>query len=168
MRFPKASIRFAFDAGRVVLLVIFATATLAGCAGMRPGYETPTVTVSSFRALPSEGMVPSFEIGMRVINPNRESLELKGVSYTVSLEGHELITGVGNELPVIEGYGEGDLSLTATANLFAGIRLITDLMRKQRDSFTYEFEAKLDVGTFRPAIRVTDTGEISLGGSTQL
>ena len=168
MRFPKASIRDAFRLRRGALLLIFAAATLAGCAGMRPGYETPTVTVSSFRTLPSESMVPSFEIGLRVINPNREALELKGVSYTVRLEGHELIKGVGNELPVIDGYGEGDLTLTATANLFAGIRLISDLMRKQRDTFTYEFEAKLDIGTFRPAIRVTDTGEISLSGSTRL
>jgi LEA14-like dessication related protein len=135
---------------------------------MRPGYETPTVTVSSFRALPSEGMVPSFEIGLRVINPNREALELKGVSFTVRLEGHELTKGVGNKLPVIDGYGEGDLTLTATANLFGGIRLITDLMREQRDSFTYEFEAKLDIGAFRPAIRVTDTGVIALGGGTRL
>ena len=168
MRFPKAFIRDAVEARRVALLAIFAAATLAGCAGMRPGYETPTVTVSSFRALPSEGMVPSFEIGLRVINPNREALELQGVAYTVRLEGHELIKGVGNELPVIDGYGEGELTLTATANLFAGIRLISDLMRKQRDTFTYEFEAKLDIGTFRPSIRVTDTGEISLGGSTRL
>lgn len=162
-RLHHASIRV-----RVSLLLLATAATLAGCTGMRPGYETPTVTVSSFRALPSESMVPSFEIGLRVINPNRESLELQGVAYTVSLEGHELIKGVGNELPVIEGYGEGDLKLTATANLFAGIRLISDLMRKQRDSFTYEFEAKLDIGAFRPAIRVTDTGEISLGSGIKL
>ena len=149
------------------LPLLFALAVLlAGCAGLRPGYETPTVTVSSFRAVPSEGALPTFEIGLHVINPNREALELQGVSYTISLEGHELIKGVGNELPVIEGYGEGDLSLTAAANLFAGIRLITDLMRNNRDSFTYEFQAKLDIGTFRPAIRVTDSGEIGLGSGT--
>ena len=152
---------------RLALLVLMA-AILAGCAGMRPGYETPTVTVSSFRALPSEGAFPAFEIGLHVINPNRESLELQGVAYTVSLDGHELIKGVGNELPVIEGYGEGDLTLTASANLFAGIRLVTDLMRNNRDSFVYELEAKLDIGAFRPAIRVTDTGEISLGSTTSL
>jgi hypothetical protein len=29
-------------------------------------------------------------------------------------------------------------------------------------SFKYEFEAKLDVGAFRPAIRITDADEISL------
>lgn len=141
----------------VVLAVL-----LAGCAGLGPGYETPTVTVSSFRALPSEGAMPAFEIGLRVINPNREALELRGVSYTVSLEGHEVIKGVGSDLPVIDAYGEGEFKLTAAANLFAGIRLLTDLMSSDNDSFKYALEAKLDVGGFRPTIRVRDSGRISL------
>ena len=149
------------------LILIMSAVLLAACAGMGPDYETPTVTVSSFRALPSEGALPSFEIGLRVINPNREALELQGVAYTISLEGHEIIKGVANDLPVVDGYGEGEFMLTASANLFAGIRLITDLMRSDGDSLEYEFEAKLDTGGFRPAIRVRESGEISLRAATE-
>ena len=144
-------------------LFIVPALLLAGCVGMGPGYETPSVTLSSFKALPSESGLPAFEIGLRVINPNPEALELRGVAYTISLDGHELIKGVGNQLPVIEGYGEGEFKLTAAANLFGGIRLITDLMRNQRETFTYEFEAKLDIGAFRPAIRIRDSDVILLG-----
>lgn len=139
---------------------------LQACAGFRPGYETPTVTVSSFRALPSQGALPNFEIGLRVVNPNRDALKLRGVSYTVSLGGHELIKGVGNELPVIEAYGEGSFTLTATPNLFAGIGLVTDLMRSSTDSIDYKLEAKLDVGRIQPAIRISDSGTISLRPSS--
>jgi len=142
------------------------TLVLVGCTGMRPGYETPTVTISSFKTIPSEGGLPAFEIGLRVINPNVEPLELRGVAYTISIEGHELIKGVGNDLPVIDGYGEGEFKLTASANLFAGIRLITDLMRNNRSTFQYEFEAKLDIGAFLPAIRVRDSDEISFQPAT--
>lgn len=144
------------------LLLFALLLLLGGCGAMRPGYETPTVTVSSFRSLPSEGGMPSFEIGLRVVNPNREPLELVGAAYTVSLEGRDLIKGVANELPVIEGYGEGTFNLTATANLVAGARFIADLMRSEKDSLRYELEAKLDVGGLRPAIRVRDSGEITL------
>lgn len=148
------------------LTIFFATAMvmLAGCAGMRPGYETPTVTVKSVRAIPSEGMLPEFEIDLHVVNPNREALKLAGVSYTVSLEGHELIRGVGNDLPVIDGYGEGDFTLNASADLFAGVGLIRDLMSTQKDTLSYSFEAKLDPGALRPSIRVKDAGEVSLSG----
>lgn len=149
---------------RLTIAIITATVLLAGCAGLRPDYETPTVTVKSVRAIPSEGVLPEFEIDLHVVNPNREALKLVGVSYTVSLEGHELIKGVGNDLPVIEGYGEGDITLNASADLFAGVGLIRELMSRQKDTLSYSFEAKLDPGAFRPSIRVKDSGEVSLNG----
>lgn len=147
---------------RAVFLAIGLSILLQACAGLRPGYETPTVTVNAFRALPSQGALPNFEIGLHVVNPNREPLKLRGVSYTVNLGGHELIKGVGNQLPVIEAYGEGSFTLTATPNLLAGIRLVTDLMSSTTDRIKYRLEAKLDVGLIQPAIRISDSGEISL------
>ncbi len=40
----------------------------------------------------------------------------------------DLIRGVGNELPVIQGYGEGTLTVTAGLNVTAGIPLFRSLM----------------------------------------
>lgn len=151
---------------RVVLVTLGLSMLLQACAGLRPGYEIPTVSVNSFRALPSQGALPNFEIGLHVVNPNREPLKLRGVSYTVNLGGHELIKGVGNELPVIDAYGEGSFTLTATPNLLAGIGLVTDLMRSSTNSVKYKLEAKLDVGRIQPAIRISDSGEISLRTSS--
>lgn len=146
--------------------IFIVTLGLAGilhaCTGLRPDYETPTVTINSFRTLPSQGALPSFEIGLHVINPNREPLKLRGVAYTVSLDGHELIKGVGSDLPIIGAYEEGTFTVTASPNLFAGIRFITELMSATNDSVRYELEAKLDVDNIPRAIRVTDAGEISL------
>ena len=150
---------------RLTIVLVFAAILLAGCAGLRPGWETPTVTVKAVRAIPSGGVLPDFEIDLHVVNPNREALKLAGVSYTVSLEGHELIKGVGNDLPVIDGYGEGDITLNASADLFAGVGLIRDLMSSQKDTLSYSFEAKLDPGALRPSIRVKDSGEVSLSGA---
>ena len=150
---------------RFSIAVLLVAVLLAGCAGLRPGWETPTVTVKSVRAIPSQGMLPEFEIDLHVVNPNREALKLAGVSYTVNLEGHELIKGVGNDLPVIEGYGEGDITLNASADLFAGVGLIRELMSSQKDTLSYSFEAKLDPGALRPSIRVRDSGEVSLSGT---
>ena len=149
---------------RLTIAMIAAAVLLAGCAGLRPGWETPTVTVKSVRAIPSQGMLPEFEIDLHIVNPNREALKLAGVSYTVSLEGNELIKGVGNDLPVIDGYGEGDITLNASADLFAGVGLVRELMSSQKDTLSYKFEAKLDPGALRPSIRVRDTGEVSLSG----
>jgi hypothetical protein len=49
--------------------------------------------------------------------------------------------------------------------MFAGMRLIRDLLSTNKDRFDYALEAKLDVGALLPAIRVTDSGSVSLRGT---
>ncbi len=150
----------------VKTLVVFAmvAALLTGCAGMGSGYEVPTVSVQSFRPLASDngGGLPTFEIRLHVTNPNLEPLELVGISYTISLDGQDLIKGVGNELPVIEGYGEGTFTVTAGFSVMAGIQLFRSLIDKDSDSFDYSFKAKLDPGAYKRKIRIADSGSISL------
>ncbi len=154
---------------RITKLVVCLTffAAFAGCASLEPGFETPTVGVSSFRVLPSEGAVPKFEIGLHIVNPNRSSLKLEGLVYSVSLEGHKILTGVSNNLPQIEAYGEGDVLLVATADLLNSIGLFATLLQSQQETFAYELDAKLDIGSFRPRIHVVKEGEISLQGAVR-
>jgi LEA14-like dessication related protein len=146
--------------GIALLLSVF---MLGACATMRPGFEEPTVTLTSFRALPAEGMSPAFEIGLRIINPNPDTLELRGIVYTVSLEGREVIKGVGKDFPPIEGYSQGDVVIVASAQLIEGLQLLADMMSTQRDTLDYAFDAKLDLGGLYPSIRVSEGGRLDLG-----
>ena len=147
-------------------IVTFLTLLIAmfGCTGLENGFETPTVGVSSFRVLPSEGAMPRFEIGLHIINPNRTELKLEGLVYSVTLEGHKVITGVANDLPTIEAYGEGEVMLIATADLLNSIGLLATLLKSQQEKFDYELDAKLDIGRFLPRIHVVEKGEIPLQG----
>lgn len=147
-------------AARFALLAL--TATLAACSSLGNGFDTPGVSVTSFRSVPGNGVIPEFEIGLRVTNPNPVPLKLRGISYTISLDGRELVTGVNNTLPAVDAYGTGDVAISVVPDVIASIGLITDLLNDPRDSFSYALEAKLDVGRFLPAIRVRDAGELSL------
>lgn len=135
---------------------------------MDPDYEQPTVTLKSFRALPSEGMMPSFEIGLNVLNPNASSFQLQGVVYTVSIQGHDVVKGVGKDFPVVEGYSEETIKLTAAANLFAGVRLVMDMMNSPNENLEFEFEAKLDTGGFGRSIRIKEKGSFRLDGRGEI
>jgi len=146
------------------LPTLLLTLLVSACATLSPDYEEPTVTLSSFRALPSEGMVPGFEIGLRILNPNAQSLNLEGIVYTISLDGYELVKGVGKDFPVIEGYTEENVKLTASANLLAGMRFVSSMMQSHDGAFEYEFKAKLDLGGLYPSIRIRETGDINLDG----
>jgi len=149
--------------GRLLLLAVFLL--LQACASLDPDYEKPTVTLSSFRALPSNGGMPAFEIGLHILNPNASAIRLEGIVYTVSIQGHDVVKGVGRDFPVIEGYTEQTVKLTAAANLLAGIRLVMDLMNTPGRDLNYEFEAKLDTGGIGRDIRVRESGTFRMNGN---
>lgn len=137
----------------------------SGCAALQPSdYQEPAVSINTFRVIPSQGFSPRFEIGLRIVNPNRTALELEGIAYTIDIEGNRMLTGAANELPVIKAYSEGNVTLQASTDLFGGIGLIGDLMKKKSDKVNYELNVRLDAGSYRPLIRVERTGEISLTG----
>lgn len=145
-------------------LLSFFLLFVSSCATLQPGYETPVVSITSFKVIPTQGLVPQFQIGLHIVNPNRSPLNLKGIAYTIALEGHKIMTGVANQLPRIDPYGQGDIVLNASVNLFSSIGFFTDLIRHQKkDQIAYRLNAKLDAGNLHPLIRVTQKGEISLG-----
>ena len=74
---------------------------LTACASITPEFDPPKVNLESFRALPSEGGAPRFELKLRIANPNTQSLDIAGISYSVDVLDRELISGVTNEVPLI-------------------------------------------------------------------
>lgn len=142
----------------VFLLLLAVTA----CAPLFPGLETPTATLSSLRVLPGDTIVPTFEIGLRISNPNRVPLKLTGMTYGVYLEGEPVLRGVTNQLPVIAAYGDGEVLIQARPDVFSTINLFTRWLNQPRDVFSYSFEAQLDIGRFIPKINIVRSGEVSL------
>jgi len=59
------------------------------------------------------------------------------------------------------------VTLRATADLLSGIGLLGSLMQQGQDTFTYELDARLDIGSLRPRIHVQEKGEISLAGAAK-
>lgn len=149
-----------YTAKRLIVLIAFIT--LTACATLDPNFEKPQVSVNSFKILPGGSINPTFEIGLRVVNPNNIALNLKGMSYTASIEGNKVFSGVANQLPIVPAYGEEEVKLQAQADLFGGIRLIADLMKPRETPIGYTLKVKLDVGTFALPIYITRKGNLSI------
>ncbi len=143
----------------ISLLLLFLL--LPGCSRFTPNYEEPTVGLKTFRLLPSDGLVPSFEIGLHIINPNRDALSIDGLYYTVNIEGHKVLAGVASDIEEIPGYGEGDITIEATVDLLSGAKLIRSLLLQPTTSLEYTFNAKLDLGPFFPTMNIVEKGQIS-------
>ena len=144
------------------LIVFTASVILTACATLNPNFEKPEVSVNSFKILPGRSINPTFEIGLRVVNPNSIPLNLKGLSYTASIEGNKVLSGVANQLPIVPAYGEEEVKLNAQADLFGGMRLIADLMKPRETPIGYTLKVKLDVGTFALPIWITRKGNLTI------
>lgn len=147
----------------IFLPLIWTLCFLCGCAGrMSPDFEPPVVSLYTFKMLPQESVSPRFEIGLHIINPNRDPLKFEGIYYTVDIEGYNVLSGVSNTLPTVEPYGEANITLEANVDLIKGIKLITSLLQEPRDTFKYSFNGKLDLGGFSPNIKVQEEGEFNI------
>ena len=144
------------------LLAVWMVLAITACATLTGDLDPPKVTVENVESLPSGGSTPRFLITLRIANPNKQALDIVGVSYSMELLGKELINGVTNDVPRIEPYGEETVKLEAGIRLFELLRLLASLGREQADELDYRFEAKIDFEGFLPTQRVEETGVISL------
>jgi LEA14-like dessication related protein len=137
-------------------------ALLSSCASIVSEVDPPKVTLESFNNVPGEGGAPRFEIKLRIANPNKQSLDIAGISYSVDILDKELISGVTNEVPLIEGYTEEVVTLEAGLQLFQLLRLLAGLGQQATDSLDYRFSAKIDFNGFVPTQRIEESGSITL------
>ncbi|AQA18781.1 hypothetical protein BST95_11570 [Halioglobus japonicus] len=142
--------------------VIVVLALLSGCANMMAEYDPPKVTLESFKALPSNGSTPRFEFKLRIANPNKEALDIAGISYSVEILDKELLSGVTNDVPYIDGYSEEVVTVEAGLQLFQLVRLLAGLTHETTSSLDYKFSAKIDFNGFLPTQRIEETGTIDL------
>jgi LEA14-like dessication related protein len=147
---------------RYLVAHFFALILLVSCASLAPEIDPPKISLVSFRSLPTEGGAPRFEIKLRVINPNMQPLDITGISYSVELLEKELISGVANDIPPIEGYGEGLVTLNAELQWLELLRLMASFGTTRSEPLVYRFSAKIDFNGFMPTQRLEESGEITL------
>jgi LEA14-like dessication related protein len=144
------------------LVVASLLAWISGCTSLMAERDPPVVSVENVQALQGQGGGPRFDVTLRVTNPNKDALDIAGISYSVFILDRELVTGVTNEVPRIEGYSEQTVSLEAGVNLLQLLRLLADLGRQRTEALDYRFAAKIDFTGLLPTQRVEETGTLRL------
>ena len=143
--------------------MVFVLMLLTGCAGLQRDYQDPEVYLTKIMPMAGTGLEQRFLIGLRIVNPNRSTINISGMSYNIKLRGQKLISGVSANIPRIPGYGEAEVELEAATNLLGAVQLAADMMRNPTKAMDYELEARLDIGRFAVPIRIKETGSINLG-----
>ncbi|MFT6276141.1 MAG: LEA14-like dessication related protein [Halioglobus sp.] len=143
-------------------VVIYLLSFLVGCASLYPELDPPKVSIESVESLPSEGLGPRFQIKLRVMNPNKQDLDIAGISYAIEILDRELVSGVTSDVPLIPAYSEEVVTLNAGINMFQFLRLLSGLGKTNADALSYSFSAKIDFNGFIPTQRVEESGVLDL------
>lgn len=135
---------------------------LGACASLGKDMDPPKISLDGVESIPGEGGGPRFRMKLRVQNPNQEALDIAGISYEIVVQDVELISGVTNEVPLIEGYSEEPVTLEAGINTLQLIRFFTKLGMGQQtmNQLEYTFRAKIDFNGFTPTQRIEESGVI--------
>ncbi|MCW8194627.1 LEA type 2 family protein [Proteobacteria bacterium 005FR1] len=143
-------------------LIVVSIVALQACAVFRPGFEKPEVKIDSLQLLPSEGLSQRFRIGLLLSNPNSIALPIAGMTYTVSLNGYRVITGLAGDVPALPPYTETSVMVEGSADLVSVLRLMNSMIGKPQETLDYELLAKIDLLGARPTLRVRESGKIEL------
>ncbi|MDQ8192994.1 LEA type 2 family protein [Coraliomargarita sp. SDUM461004] len=134
-----------------------------GCASVSSDYEPPKVDVVGITKSDTDTAALQFTLQLRIVNPNAQTIHLKGLYYELSLDGIDVINGTANNIPAIEGYSDTVISVSSAASLVNSVRLAARLMEVTSKELPYELRAKLGTTSkWMPATTVTETGVLPL------
>jgi len=139
----KQFLKMRFSKMPYVMLAIVLS-VLTGCSAMDMNQETPELRLVSIQKLPAGTFEQGFMLGFKIINPTDKILRAKGMSFSIELEGYELIKGVHNQIPEIKPYSEGEFNAKASVNLINSIRFFAELLNHKKGDLEYRLTARVD------------------------
>jgi len=139
--------------------------SLTGCAGMGYREGDIKVSISSLAFLQSTLMEQRYLVSLRLQNRTQNSLEIKGMSFDVELNGKEFASGVSNRQISVAPFDEAWVEVEVGSSLFDIIRQLQLLQHHQHKAFEYRISGRVYLGDGFFSIPFTETGVIDLTGS---
>ncbi len=87
-----------------------------GCA-LAPKFTTPTLTIVGVRLEGSDLLAQHLKVRVHVQNPNDRTLPVKGIEYTLDVDGQPFATGDSAASFVVPALGEAEFDMNVTTNV---------------------------------------------------
>ena len=100
-----------------ILSVSGVALTLAGCSLFVPKLQTPRLSVVGVELQKGAIWQQKLKVRMHVDNPNDRELPIKGITYTLDVNGQEFAHGESAAAFVVPALGEAEFDMNMTANM---------------------------------------------------
>ncbi len=131
--------------------------------------ETPRITLSSIKIQDINLFEAVLHIEVRVVNPQNESYDIKGIDCVLDLDEVKLASGVSNTPTHIPSLESAVIPLTIYSSVEDIAKCLKDV--KGKDKINYNIKGKLYLagGFLKPSMIAFNTdGQISLQGFKDL
>src|SRR5262249_36731726 len=89
---------------------------VSGCV-LAPKFTPPTLTVVGVRVEGSDLLAQHLKVRVHVQNPNDRKLPVRGIEYTLEVDGQALATGDSAARLVVPPLGEAEFDMNVTTNV---------------------------------------------------
>ena len=149
---------------RFAFVVLLATA-LSSCSILGTNLAKPEMSLINIESLPSGNLEQLYALTFRILNPNEVTLPIRGLSYSVNIQGKPFATGASPDDLDIEAFGSSEFTVEVSTNVFRTAQVLLELLRSRPETIDYQLLAKIKtripvMGT----VEVTRTGSINVSG----
>lgn len=131
----------------------------AGCSMLAPRLEKPTLQLVNVKMEDGNLLNQRFTVRLKVLNPNDRELPVKGLAYTIELDGQPFGRGQSARSFVVPAHGEAEFDMSLDANLAGAILAIAQ--RKERNAGReVEYRLKGKVSIDLPMLRSLDFDQV--------
>lgn len=148
----------------VLLLFLLLLLLLSGCVGPQQKQEPPRVSLVGIKVIGIQLLEQRFGLTLRVQNPNREALDIDGISFSVEVNDKTLAQGVNGDQVTIPGFGEALLEVEASSTLFGLIDQLRDL-EQQHAPIDYRIHGNISLSGSLFRLPFEQRGQF--GGATE-
>ena len=130
---------------RIVAAALAIAISLAGCTGLPPGAQAPTVTISDFGVGNAGLFEQQFNLKLRIQNPNPEEFKVDGMAFDLEINDQQFARGVGNEMVTVPRYGSAFMSVEAVSTLGGLMKQFGRIVQGDKPIFKYRLKGNLSI-----------------------
>jgi LEA14-like dessication related protein len=136
-------------------------AALAGCAGLPPGMQAPSVTIADLSVGNAGLFEQQLNIRLRIQNPNAEEFKVDGMAFDLEINDQPFAKGVGNQLVTVPRYGSAIMQVEAISTLGSLVRQLGRFAQGDKPLFKYHIRGSMSVAA-GPRLPFDERGEFDL------
>lgn len=139
--------------------------SFSACAGLTKHLEPPTVQIASVEVKELKGFEATFNVQLRVLNPNDISFITKGINFDVDINNNHLATGVSNAAVEIPAFGNAIIPIDVFSSALDVVKTVFTLSDKEISRYKIRGRLRLEGGSFMlSSIPFESEGDLDIKG----